>query len=46
MRKADNVSPDRISEMLSSLKTEAKQRFKAEIKGFFGSYERGEEIKE
>lgn len=43
MRKADNFSQDRISEMLSSLKTEVKHRFKAEIKGIFGSYVRGEQ---
>lgn len=43
MRKKDNISPERISGMLSSLKTEAKQRFKAEIKGIFGSYVRGEQ---
>ncbi len=32
-----------ISEILGSLKAEARERFKAEIKGIFGSYARGEE---
>ena len=32
-----------IPETLSSLKAEARERFKAEIKGIFGSYARGEQ---
>ena len=32
-----------IPEILSNLKAEARERFKAEIKGIFGSYARGEE---
>ena len=32
-----------ILHLLSELKAEARQRFKAEIKGLFGSYMRGEE---
>ncbi len=43
MRKANNVSLDKISEILSSLKPEARQRFRVEIKGIFGSYVRGEQ---
>lgn len=43
MKKTDTVSLDEISEMLNSLKPEARQRFKAEIKGVFGSYVRGEQ---
>lgn len=43
MTKTDNVSLDEISEVLGNLKLEARQRFKAEIKGIFGSYVRGEQ---
>jgi uncharacterized protein len=39
----DSVSPDLIAEMLIGLKAEAKQRFRAEIRGIFGSYVRGEQ---
>jgi predicted nucleotidyltransferase len=43
MRKKDNLSLSEISEILNSLKLEAGTRFKAEIKGVFGSYVRGEQ---
>lgn len=43
MIKTDKASAGRIFEALSSLKPEAKQRFKAEIKGIFGSYVRSEQ---
>lgn len=43
MRKADNVSLSQISQILNSLKAEARTRFKAEIKGIFGSYVRGQQ---
>ncbi|MCL5063459.1 MAG: nucleotidyltransferase family protein [Nitrospirae bacterium] len=43
MTKTDNVSLDEISEVLGNLKLEARQRFRAEIKGVFGSYVRGEQ---
>jgi len=43
MRNADNVSLSNISELLNSLKAEARNRFKAEIKGVFGSYVRGQQ---
>lgn len=41
----DNTSLDEISEVLGNLKLEARQRFRAEIKGVFGSYVRGEQKK-
>lgn len=34
---------DEISEKLGGLKAEVKERFKAEIRGIFGSYVRGEQ---
>lgn len=43
MRKTKTISLDKISKTLSSLKPEARQRFRAEIKGMFGSYVRGEQ---
>ena len=43
MRKADNVSSGEISAKLSSLKPEAKLRFKVEIRGIFGSYVQGQQ---
>jgi hypothetical protein len=43
MEKTNNFSADEISEMLSGLKAEARQRFKAEIRGIFGSYVRGQQ---
>jgi len=43
MKKADNASSAEISATLGSLKVEARQRFKAEIRGIFGSYVRGEQ---
>lgn len=43
MEKRDRFSADEISEMLGSLKAEARARFKAEIKGIFGSYVRGQQ---
>jgi predicted nucleotidyltransferase len=39
------MSKDEILETLGSLKAEARQRFKAEIKGIFGSYVREEQRK-
>ena len=41
----NNMSKDEILETLGSLKAEARQRFKAEIKGIFGSYVREEQRK-
>lgn len=41
MEKTVRFTADEISEMLGSLKAEARVRFKAEIKGIFGSYVRG-----
>ncbi len=41
----NNISKDEILKTLSSLKAEARQRFKAEIKGIFGSYVREEQKK-
>jgi len=43
MGKALNTSLDKIYKILNSLKPEARQRFRAEIKGVFGSYVRGEQ---
>ncbi|MBI5027034.1 MAG: nucleotidyltransferase family protein [Nitrospirae bacterium] len=43
MRNKDKISSGEISAILSSLKAEARKRFKAEIKGIFGSYVRGEQ---
>lgn len=39
----DEISSGEISAILSSLKAEARKRFKAEIKGIFGSYVRGKQ---
>jgi predicted nucleotidyltransferase len=38
-----NANSTSISEILSNLKAEARQRYKAEIKGIFGSYVKGEQ---
>lgn len=43
MTKTDNVSLDEIFEVLRNLKPEARQRFRAEIKGVFSSYVRGDQ---
>jgi len=40
-----NISESEILKTLGSLKAEAKQRFKAEIRGIFGSYVRGKQKK-
>lgn len=45
MEKTNNFTAAQISEMLGSLKAEARRRFKAEIRGIFGSYVRGEQEK-
>lgn len=37
------IKTNKILKLLSGLKAEARQRYKAEIKGIFGSYTRGEE---
>jgi predicted nucleotidyltransferase len=42
MKNATNDTGELLA-ALAGLKTEAKQRFKAEIKGIFGSYVRGEQ---
>ncbi len=39
----NNISKSEILKALSSLKADARQRFKAEIKGIFGSYVKGEQ---
>lgn len=39
----NTISAGEILAVLSSLKAEAKQRFRAEIRGIFGSYVRGEQ---
>ncbi|MBM3241844.1 nucleotidyltransferase family protein [Candidatus Poribacteria bacterium] len=39
----NTVKNEEILELLKSLKDEARQRYKAELKGVFGSYARGEE---
>jgi hypothetical protein len=41
----NNISKDEILKTLGSLKAEVRQRFKAEIKGIFGSYVREEQKK-
>ena len=41
----NKISKDEILKTLSSLKAEARHRFKAEIKGIFGSYVREEQKK-
>ena len=41
----NNTSKDEILKTLGSLKAEARQRFRAEIKGIFGSYVRKEQKK-
>ncbi len=41
----NNISKSEILKTLSSIKAEAKQRFKAEIRGIFGSYVRDEQEK-
>jgi len=41
----NKISKDEILKTLGSLKAEARQRFKAEIKGVFGSYVREEQKK-
>ena len=43
MEKTTNFSTDEIAEILGNLKVEARLRFKAEIKGIFGSYVRGQQ---
>ena len=43
MRKKDNTALNEISEILNSLRADVKTRFKAELKGIFGSYVRGEQ---
>lgn len=43
MEKTNNFSADEISEMLGGLKAEARRRYKAGIRGIFGSYVRGEQ---
>lgn len=43
MKDISNVSESEILKILTSLKPDARQRFKAEIKGIFGSYVRGEQ---
>lgn len=40
------MSASEIIRLLSELKAEVRQRYKAEIKGLFGSYMRGEEKEE
>jgi predicted nucleotidyltransferase len=40
------MKKDEILEMLGSVKEEVKQEYKAEIKGIFGSYARGDENEE
>jgi predicted nucleotidyltransferase len=39
----NTVKKEEILEILKSLKDEARQSYKAELKGVFGSYARGEE---
>ncbi|MDZ7360646.1 MAG: nucleotidyltransferase family protein [candidate division KSB1 bacterium] len=36
------IQPQRIQQNLQSLKVEARKRYKAELKGIFGSFARGE----
>lgn len=43
MMTTNNISTGEILRILTGLKVEAMQRFKAEIKGIFGSYVRGEQ---
>lgn len=43
MENAEATKPQDILLTLAKLRTEVKQRFKAELKGIFGSYVRGEE---
>ena len=43
MKNTNKISTSEILSILASLKAEARQRFKAEIKGVFGSYVRGEQ---
>jgi predicted nucleotidyltransferase len=40
-----NISKGEVLKILSSLKAEARKRFKAEIRGIFGSYVRDEQKK-
>lgn len=40
---ANSTSISEILKILSNLKAEARQRYKAEIKGIFGSYVKGEQ---
>lgn len=40
---ANSTSINEILKILSNLKAEARQRYKAEIKGIFGSYVKGEQ---
>lgn len=41
----NNISKSKILKTLGSLKAEARKRFKAEIRGIFGSYVRGKQKK-
>lgn len=43
MMTTNNISTGKILRILTDLKAEAMQRFKAEIKGIFSSYVRGEQ---
>lgn len=43
MKEMNNISASGILKILTGLKPEARQRFKAEIKGIFGSYVRGKQ---
>ena len=43
MKNIHSISASGILKILAGLKPEARQRFRAEIKGIFGSYVRGEQ---
>ena len=43
MKNTNKISTSEILSILASLKAEARQQFKAEIKGVFGSYVRSEQ---
>lgn len=45
MKDINNISTNKLLLSIIGLKAEARQRFRAEIKGIFGSYVRGEQKK-
>lgn len=46
MKDINNISTNELLLSLTGLKAEARQHFRAEIKGIFGSYVRGEQKKD